>query len=112
MSARFIAAMLHEPASRAVPSPAEQPNPPQGAPDRRRAGRPEIANPELIGLLRNPASPSGRMRVAMYDAPGFLLPAAPHGPPARPGIARTTVALITCSALSVFLFKAMLVYWG
>jgi hypothetical protein len=112
MSARFIAAMLHEPASRAAPSPAEQPSPPQGPPDRRRAGRPEVANPQLIKLLRNPVSRSGRLRVAMYDAPGFLLPTAPHGPPTRPGVARTALALVACSTMSLVLFKAMLMYWG
>ena len=81
--------------------------------ERRRAGRIENASPELISLMRNPASKSARMRVALYDAPGFLLPAAPRRPRAT---ARTlchmAAAVATCSLGCTGLFKAMLILWG
>ena len=40
--------------------------------ERRRPGRVADVSPELIALMRAPSA-SARVRVAMYDAPGFLL---------------------------------------
>ena len=76
-----------------------------GLADRRRPGRADNVSPELIALMRKPSS-AARMRVALYDAPGFLLPPAPARRPSRLGFGRAAMAVTTCAALSAGAFPA------
>ena len=80
--------------------------------ERRRPGRIANASPELIALMRKP-TPAARMRVALYDAPGFLLPEAPRARPAdRRSLARCAVAMAACSVLCTAAFQGMIAVWG
>ena len=95
--------------SAAAPSPSVRA--PNGL-ERRRPGRMENASPELIALMRKPDQ-AARLRVALYDAPGFLLPDAHRRPPAsRRGATRLAVAMVACSARCTAAFQAMLTIWG
>ena len=93
------------------PQPAS-PHVPPGGVERRRPGRMDDANPELIALMRKP-SHAARLRVAMYDAPGFLLPQQHKRPPVTGrGVLHMMVAMTACSGACAAAFKTMLVLWG
>ena len=82
------------------------------ATERRRPGRIENASPELIALMRKP-NQAARIRVALYDAPGFMV-GSEHRRPAltRRGMVHMVMASVGCSAACAVAFKAMLVFWG
>ncbi len=80
--------------------------------ERRRPGRMETADPALIALMRKPDR-AARLRVALYDAPGFVLPAQGKGRPAPgPGWVRLAVAAGGCLGGCAVAFRAMLLVWG
>ena len=105
--------LFHAPAV-SVPVPEAGPahRPPSGMAERRRPGRMAHASPELITLMRKP-SQAARLRVALYDAPGFVLPER-HGrrPVSGLSLARMAGAVAACSGGCAVMFKAMLVMWG
>lgn len=80
--------------------------------DRRRASRIEDASPELLHLLRNPVSREARVRVALYDAPGFLLPTGAGAQRPRVNALRVTAAIVASGAVWGVAFKAMCIAWG
>lgn len=84
---------------------------PPASGERRRPGRIENASPELIALMRKPSN-AARVRVALYDAPGFLLPAQTRRPRDRRLLLRTVVAFTFCSAMSGAALHTMLTLWG
>lgn len=96
-----------------------QPDLPQDVPervapvwqDRRRPGRAENVSPELIALMRRPTSTTGRVKVALYDAPGFLIPVSARPP--RPGRTKAVMLAIIGSSLGwAAVFNAMMWAWG
>ena len=91
------------------------PQPMQSAPatgERRRPGRVADVSPELIALMRKPTNVA-RMKVAMYDAPGFLLPTQHRRPPASGrSLAHATIAFTACSVAAGAALQAMLAVWG
>ncbi len=82
--------------------------------ERRRPGRAASVSPELIALMREPASHAARLRVALYDAPGFVLPT--HDtlrPPRATGFPlRVAVAVVGAGAGWAAVFQAMCWAWG
>ena len=80
--------------------------------ERRRPGRIENLSPELIQLMRNPASREARVRVALYDAPGFLLPTGTAARRPRANTFKMTAAIIASGAVWGVAFKAMCIAWG
>jgi hypothetical protein len=80
--------------------------------ERRCLGRVESASAELIQLLRNPASREARVRVALYDAPGFLLPTGPSARRPRVNALKVTAAIVALGAVWGVVLKAMCMAWG
>ena len=82
--------------------------------DRRRPGRAAEVSPVLVGLLRAPASQSARLRVAAYDAPGFLLQPQKRvrRPRSRGFSLRATGAVAACGAAGAAAIQVMCWAWG
>lgn len=80
--------------------------------ERRRPGRMENVTPELIALMRKPDQ-AARMRVALYDAPGFLLPVQHRRPPmSGRTLGHMAIAFSACSGVCAVAFHTMLTLWG
>ena len=81
--------------------------------DRRRAGRMHNPSPELIALMRKPTL-QAKARVALYDAPNFILPSAePRFSAPNPWhMARMVGAATICVTGWASALALMVAYWG
>ena len=80
--------------------------------DRRRPGRMSNPSPELIALMRKPTA-EARRRVALYDAPNFVLQqqeSSRRGKPVK--MLHVVGALAISGGAFGGAFSAMMVLWG
>ena len=80
--------------------------------ERRRPGRIANASPELIALMRHADSPAARAQVALYDAPGFVLPDEQTRPADRRAFWQGALAFAATAGLWAAMFRLMVWAWG